>query len=306
LNGNSQAKNYALAALADSSYVDRLMVMLQSLQKYDAKAKLFVLCLDGSFSGLPLPHCEVFSLDNIGISPQVEKNLRKQYSEFQLACVLKSRFMAYLLQNKKNAFVFYADSDLYFTSSLAATLRHAKKHQIVLTPHLISCNLLPSAKDMIYEANLLATGFNNMGFFGLRNTSDSMRFLTWWFTRVQFSCQRNIRRGFFDDQKWADAIPYLFPKVQSSLNPGLNVAPWNLHERPLVKKGGSYEVLGEPLVFFHFSGFDWKKPKKLCRYLPLKIEDYPQVRLLANEYTQACVRMEKSLKSVIDPKHRKI
>ena len=58
----------------------------------------------------------------------------------------------------------------------------------------------------------------------------------------------------FTDQRWVDFAPSFFDHFILK-DPTYNVAYWNLHERDLEWTDGRYLVNGQPLTFFHFSGF---------------------------------------------------
>ena len=63
--------------------------------------------------------------------------------------------------------------------------------------------------------------------------------------------------GLFTDQKWVNLAPCFFDEVTVLRSPAFNVATWNVTNR---KATGSLEqgilINGEPLGFYHFSGFD--------------------------------------------------
>ncbi|MDO9194746.1 MAG: glycosyl transferase, partial [Undibacterium sp.] len=63
--------------------------------------------------------------------------------------------------------------------------------------------------------------------------------------------------GLFTDQRWIDLVPAFFEGVCILRTSRLNVAPWNLTTRELTGTAPN-EVLvnGEPLGFYHFTGFD--------------------------------------------------
>jgi len=71
-------------------------------------------------------------------------------------------------------------------------------------------------------------------------------------------------------------------------NPAWNASYWNLHERPLSKKGDTYFADGQPVVFFHFSGFRPNEPDVLSvhqnRYT---MRDQPVFAMLADTYRDA-------------------
>ena len=67
------------------------------------------------------------------------------------------------------------------------------------------------------------------------------------------------------DQRWIDFVPALFTHAVVA-NPAYNVAYWNLHGRELASAGSGYRVDGEPLRFFHFSGFKPETPQILSHH----------------------------------------
>jgi hypothetical protein len=97
----------------------------------------------------------------------------------------------------------------------------------------------------------------NLGFVGVRNCSEGRRFSRWWAQRLLKYCHDDLARGLFTDQKWVNLAPCFFDNVGILRSPAFNVATWNLTNRTAT---GSLEqgifVNGEPLGFYHFSGFD--------------------------------------------------
>src|SRR5690606_34656630 len=75
----------------------------------------------------------------------------------------------------------------------------------------------------------------------------------------------------FTDQRWIDFVPSLFPAgaVRVWRHLGCNLAPWNFHERIVLDGATSLMVHPRekpsdltspvPLVFVHFSGFDFRR-----------------------------------------------
>jgi hypothetical protein len=93
----------------------------------------------------------------------------------------------------------------------------------------------------------------------VRRTAESALILDWWDARLRYYCYADYTDGLHTDQKWMDYAPALFTEqLQIVRHYGVNVSPWNLIERPLVKREGIYYAGTDPLIFFHFSGFDFK------------------------------------------------
>ena len=104
-------------------------------------------------------------------------------------------------------------------------------------------------------------------------------------TQLYNHCYVDLNRGLFTDQKWIDLVPGLFPRVRIVRSPAYNVAYWNLSHRAVTKVDEQYSVDGDPLCFFHFSGFDPLKPEPLSKHQNrFTLADVPDVKELALDY----------------------
>jgi hypothetical protein len=66
-----------------------------------------------------------------------------------------------------------------------------------------------------------------------------------------------VENGLFTDQKWVNFAPVFFDGVAIIKSSRHNVATWNLTTRRMTGNFGTgFEVDGEPLGFYHFTGFD--------------------------------------------------
>lgn len=152
--------------------------------------------------------------------------------------------------------VFYFDPDIVIWSGLDRLISHLDQHSILLTPH----QLVPEqAQDAVIDNEIgsLKYGVFNLGFLGVRASDEGLRFLNWWAARLRDFCHDDIAGGLFTDQRWIDLAPAFFADLHILREPGYNVATWNLTHRTAA---GSLEqgvtINGEPLSFYHFSGFD--------------------------------------------------
>jgi hypothetical protein len=153
--------------------------------------------------------------------------------------------------------VYYFDPDMVVFGGLGTLGRILAEKSIVLTPHLTE----PEATRMGIldnEISALKHGTYNLGFLGVNTTSsEGRRFLEWWADRLLEFCYDDIASGLFTDQRWVDLAPGFFEGVGILRDPQYNVATWNLSHRVAT---GTLEqgiaINGQPLSFYHFSGFD--------------------------------------------------
>lgn len=152
--------------------------------------------------------------------------------------------------------IFYFDPDMVILSGLDSLIGRLDRHSLLLTPHVSEPEQTLDAV-MDNEIASLKHGVFNLGFLGVRTSSEGMRFLNWWAERLRFFCHDDIAGGLFTDQRWLDLAPAFFEDIAILREPIYNVATWNLTHRPVA---GSLEqgltINGEPLSFYHFSGFD--------------------------------------------------
>jgi hypothetical protein len=95
-------------------------------------------------------------------------------------------------------------------------------------------------------------------------------------------------KGNFVDQLPINYAPIFFKSVQILDDRGMNMAPWNLHERWLQERDGQIFVnQTESLKFYHFSSFVVGQPElprhHYNRYL---LKDRPDLQQLYKDYNE--------------------
>jgi hypothetical protein len=120
-------------------------------------------------------------------------------------------------------------------------------------------------------------------------TSSAAPFLDWWWQATRRDALADLGQNLFTDQRWVDFVPSFFDHFILK-DPGYNVAYWNLHARNLTEDGDRRVVDGEPLRFFHFSGFDVRKPQVLSKHQGdrprIVLSDRPVLARLCAEYAE--------------------
>ncbi len=196
----------------------------------------------------------------LGIPDDEWHRMATIYDVTEFSTALKPFVLRHLLAEEPGPIV-YLDPDIEVHAPFGEVAGLALRHGIVLTPHV----LRPMPRDGYTptEANILISGIYNLGFIAVGPTAAP--FLDWWGERLRRDAVIDPRRGLFTDQRWIDFVPVLFDHhiVRS---PAYNVAYWNIFQRSLTIGAGGYEVDGEPLRFYHFSGFDHRSPETLSKH----------------------------------------
>lgn len=196
--------------------------------------------------------------------------------------------------------IFYFDPDMVVFSRLNELHEELSHCSLLLTPHLTA----PETSEtgiLDNEVASLLHGVFNLGFVGVRNCPEGRRFSRWWAQRLLKFCHDDLARGLFTDQKWVNLAPCFFDDVGILRSPAFNVATWNLTNRTAT---GSLEsgilINGEPLGFYHFSGFDsGDQIVMLERYG----QDSPVLYELREWYIAECERHGQSVLGALKSKY---
>ena len=217
-----------------------------------------------------------------GIAEEYFRKKIRQYSAAEICFFLKPYAAKYFLDLGYDQ-VHYFDSDIEIFSPLSPLNAELAKSNILLTPHFYLDT--PSDYQQPNSLTMLKAGLFNAGYLGMRNAREAFRFLEWWSGRLDRYGRNEPANGMCGDQRWLDLCPLLFEGVSILRHPGCNVGYWNLHERHVTCQEKKYFVNGESLVFFHFSGIEYKETGRLSKYTTSR-EDLknPCIRSLADGY----------------------
>ena len=207
-------------------------------------------------------------------------DLAFKYDVTEFCTAVKPFVFQRLLAAADGEAVFYLDPDMRLYGPLTPVLDQLAQSEIVLTPHLLE---LQRIEDRAYPEYLhLWTGIFNLGFCALKAGPRSRDFVDWWAERLRHYCYADHHDGLHTDQKWVDFVPVFFGDALGILrHRGINVAYWNIDERPLaVDPDGITRAGPDPLLLFHFSGFRFdtlaltKQPAAdaLVRYDPARLD----------------------------------
>ena len=246
-----------------NNYLAYARAFTRSFLERHPAGKVCVLIVDRPQPGLDYGRepFEVTFADQLGI-PQFA-HFAFRYSILELSTAVKPYFLRHLHRTLGCDRICYFDPDILVLGDLAELYERLGRVDAVLTPHLtapIDDSLVPS------EREILLSGIYNLGFLGISFNERTLPFLDWWSRRLHRECLHDVAKGLFVDQRWMDFAPAFLPRVEILHDPGYNVAYWNLAHRRIEKRNDRWLASGVPLRFFHFSGYDFRRPELISRF----------------------------------------
>lgn len=250
--------------IVTASHFPYAQALAESLRASGNTEPLYVL-LVGSSKNTVVSNEQVIVLELDDLQVEFPPLMRYYYSAFELCNALKPFLVAHLFRTLHASHVIYLDSDLLITGSFERIWNELNEVPLILTPHHFSPP--PLGAKYTNEVDVVELGFLNGGFAAWRGGPATDRMLAW-------MCERFPIYGFYrylgmaSDQKLLPLLLSYFPKdVRVSFDPGLNIAYWNAHERPVTTRDGGWEIEGRPVVFFHLSGYKLTHPDLVCAYV---------------------------------------
>lgn len=227
--------------------------------------------------------------------PAVEwEQMAFKYSLVEFCTAIKAAGFQYLL-TKGYEKVLYFDPDIYVFNPLKVIFDQLDKAPVMVTPHIL--NAQTPFKGNYEDYLFLLNGTFNLGFIGLKKSQTTIDFLKWWHHRLVNHCFFDNDQGTATDQKWINLLPAILSDEQYSISRhrGMNVAPWNFHEREVLVENDVYFVKDRdeqdvdkmPLIFVHFSGYDYSQIGSGQVVHKNNLQDYDDLQPVFQKYGEA-------------------
>ena len=254
--GSGHHKIHVFTGVA-SNHLHRARILCESVKRYHPDFAFHVALADKVPSWLELseqPFDSVIGVESLNIPNRTGWIFSHNITE--LCTAIKPFVLRQLLGSDGCQQVFFFDADIVLFSGIDDLIQMLGTSSLILTPH-------QTAPETTLEAIIdneicsLRHGIYNLGFLGVRNDEEARKFTDWWAQRLYYFCREALDMHLWTDQKWINHVPVFFERVQVVKSPRFNVAPWNITTRKLegtLETG--FTVDGEPLAFYHFTGFD--------------------------------------------------
>ena len=278
----------AVVTIVSNNYLHYARTLMDSVARHHPEARRYCVIVDtdpGPAAELA-DQFEAIRLSELGLP--LGDEFMFQYTVLELNTAVKPWALQRLLE-RGHSEVVYIDPDICLYRPLTEVFDLlGQGASVVLTPHLLA----PVADDRHPgELEIRMSGTYNLGFCAIGNQPAARQMLAWWQGKLARDCVADPGQGIFVDQSWIDLVPGLFEQVAVLRHPGYNVAYWNLGQRAVERVGSHWQVNGQPLVFFHFSGIDTQNPHTLSKHQNrFTLDDVaPAVRELVLQYAGAVI-----------------
>jgi hypothetical protein len=272
--------------ICSNNYLGQAKVLGESLKIHEPDSHFIVALVDEFIKEIDYDSFPFEVLTIRSIEPNIDV-LADKYNIIELNTCVKPRIFEFLRTERAAQTAIYLDPDIKVYSPFEE-VRQAflTGSSIVLTPHIYTP--IPRDGKTPGENAFLNFGIYNLGFIALRYTDESARFISWWKDWTYYSGYFNVKDGMFVDQLPINLAPIFFKEVHILNHRGYNMAPWNLHERKLSRRGDDTMVNeGEQLRFFHFSSFRLDSEEWPGRfYTRFSLQDRPDLRLVSDSYNE--------------------
>ncbi|GAA4440525.1 FkbM family methyltransferase [Bremerella cremea] len=288
-------RDLAFITISTCNYLHSVSCLAESLMQHHPEAPLYVGLVDAP-GEIKLPEHEnirYFQAKDLNITNW--KRYSFQYWNFPLCASLKAPAIEMVLDLQYEKVIFI-DADTYVYRPMTEVLDRLDTHDIIITPHLSDPANGDEGPDVEISLRTTAGTFNS-GFLALRNNANGRSMVAWWKHRKTKHCLHNTPHTFVD-QTWFDFVPNYFENLWVERHKGYNVGHWSLPERPItLSESGELLADGQPLVFYHFSGFEPENPYSISKYMLSERRGWwnrydvqPALVVLAEGYREALAR----------------
>lgn len=223
--------------------------MIYSLRQFDTNSKILILALDLDshlfLSNLNLKNITVITTSDLEHKYPALLKAKANRSKIEYFFTITPALIKYTEESiaKKGSLAIYLDADLYFFNNPEEVLNKMSKYSIGIIPHRFNEKIAKKMNQF---------GRYNVGMVIFRFDPEGNKVLDWWFNSCLEWCYDYVDQGKFADQGYLDSFEKISNNVLIINNLGANLAPWNVGNFEVSKKGSELYVEEYKLIFFHF------------------------------------------------------
>ncbi len=247
--------------LFDSNYLDKGLVLYDSMQAHIPAFRLYVIAFDETCYEtlraenrpdlIPVRLADLEAAYPCLLAAKADRNT----VEYNWTC--SSWSIKYVLEHCGEEICTYIDADMYFFSSPEAVFRTMRSRDcsVIVVPHRFH-------SDAYEKTEGPKTGFYCVEFNTFVRDARGTAALDWWAGQCCRWCHYTIPSldQWYGDQKYLNEFPRKFPGVYVCDHYGVGLGPWNDNRMDLAPGPGPLTLVDKasrktyPLVVYHFAG----------------------------------------------------
>ena len=287
-----------LCTLYNSLYLDKGLVLFDSLKENAKDFELYVLCMDDKcyevLKEIEEERLKPIRLSDVENEKMIEAKDNRTVAEYCWTC--SSRLVQYILYTYQPECCTYIDADMYFYHDpqiLIDEMLEAGK-SVMMVPHRFTDRNLHLAE----KVGTYCVEFNTF-----KNDRAGREVLSHWHDQC-LECCSNLGDGIhWGDQKYMDEWPVIYPNnVHVCENLGAGIAPWNIDfycffdekDKTIGVKGDNNVI---PIVFYHFQSLFYLSEEVINTGIETRIKsvNYMMVDRIYRKYLVEIARKKKML-----------
>lgn len=240
--------------LFNSNYLDKGLVLYDSLSEVCPDFQLYVLCMDDLCAEILLkydaPYLIPITLSEFEDDKILSIKKQRPFSEYCWTCT--PLLIKYIFKEKGPRICTYIDADMCFYSDPNIIIKKYvdEEHPVMFVPHNFS--LLFRGKEK--EVGRYCVEFNPF-----LNNEKGNKILDEWAELCVESCSLDRDGVTFGDQKYLDSLMGKYKYIIECDDPGVGIAPWNIDDYSLAGDILYYKKDICTPVFYHFQGMEFEK-----------------------------------------------
>ena len=246
-----------LCTLYNSLYLDKGLVLYDSLNECAKDFELYVLCMDDKCYEVlkkeNREHIVPINLEDFENEELLRLKKERKLGEYYWTC--SSWLISYVLDTYKNDHCTYIDADMYFYHDPACLIEELEQRKA--TVMVVGHRFYPLlAEQKAWKVGKYCVEFNTF-----KNEEQAVGLLKKWNLQVLEHCSLDGDGMHWGDQKYLDSWDNEEYVVETK-NMGAGVAPWNISQYRLVSKSSDTFYLSHygqecQLVFYHFENIHY-------------------------------------------------
>lgn len=242
--------------LFDSNYLDKGLVLHESMMEVMKTFKLYILSMDDKcfeiLKSMKLSNVTVISLKEFEDEEMLKIKAERSRAEYCWTC--SASLIDYVLETYKEDYCTYIDSDLYFFKNPEVLIKEMTNADcsVQIVEHGFGKGII--AKEKVKGAGRYCVQFNTF-----QNDKYGREILSTWKSQCRNHC--SMAPGEMGDQKYLSDWAERYEKVHVLQHQGGGVAPWNVFRfKSSAKEGWLIDKKTKEefeMIFYHFHHLEY-------------------------------------------------